>query len=533
MPVRPPLFVTGSDPVLGRLRRLVVPVLVGTLLGLLAGIAVHSATPATWTAQVAMELSSVRDRMDLNPTGTRGDLVSFDTDAQLAYSDAVVLAVAVDQQRPVTTVRSSIEVSARPLSRILLLSYTARSPDAAQDGAVLAARTLLQERDRLYLAPQREYLDDLFRTTDSIDPQFDLVTASGDAPARESLRRSAYVEQLRLQEPGRVVGENGLTSVADRGDIEVPLTSGAATGALLAVLLVAAAPQRVSVGASRSAPVVAARPRARLRGPRRTRRRVAGTAVVVLLVLVGGALSLPVALALPRAYQGEARVYLQPEGGTAFAAQSNPNVERVDFGTEAELVRSDEVLSRVAAAPGVGLDVAQLRSRTRGTPAARGEVVEITFRSGSWEQAETVTALLAAEFVAVRQDRAADWYQQQSATVDSAMTAAEGDLAAALGPAGSRDLVNALNRRVTLLRADSQALLSSRVEGGEVLAVEVQGDVVDRYLAAVVALSGPALGLALGALAWLVVRHRAARPRAAGSRYEATAAPGPSGAWPG
>lgn len=509
----PPLFAVEPGSLTGRLSRLVVPVLVGVLLGLLVGFGVHRSNPATWTAQVAVELTGVRDRMDLNPTGTRGNLVSVDTDAQLVRSDAVVLAVALAQQRPEATVRSALEVSARPLSRIMLLSYTARSPEAAQDGAVLAARTMLQERDRLYLAPQRSYLDDVVRTTDPIDPELDLETVSGDVPARESLRRQAYAEQIGLQEAGRLVGEHGLTAVADRGDVEVPLTSGAASGALLAVLLVAALPQRGTA----SPPPKPGRPVRTWAGTeagRRRRRRRRGTraAVVLVLVLAGGVLSVPAALAMPRSYLGEARVYLPPQGGTAFVSRTNAVAQRVDFGTEAELVRSDEVLSRVVDRPDVDLTVDQLRERTQSSASSRGEVVEITFRAVSAGTAETVTSHLAEELVAARERRVQAWQEDRSQVVEASVTDAEADLAAALGPDGSRELVNALNRRIALLREDTQAALLSRVvDGGEVLAVSVAGDPGDRYQALVVAVAGPVTGLMLAVGGLAVVRRRRSR----------------------
>ena len=139
--MREPLFVVGTDPVLGRLRRMRVPVLVGALLGLLVGIAVHQTTPPTFTAQIAVELPMLRDRIDLNPGGARGAPLSIDTDAQLVLSDPVVQAIATAEQRPERQVRASLVVTARPHSRILVVSYTTRTADfasrTASAGAVL------------------------------------------------------------------------------------------------------------------------------------------------------------------------------------------------------------------------------------------------------------------------------------------------------------------------------------------------------------------------------------------------------------
>lgn len=515
--MRPPLFDVGSDTVLRRLRRFAVPAVLGAVLGLLAGLGLHQLTPATWTAQVSVELAGLRDQLDLNPTGPRGQLVSIDTDAQLARSDAVVLAVAVEQQRPPDTVRSSILVTARPLSRVMLLSYTARSPEAAQEGAALAARVFLQERERLYVAPKRDFLDDVHRSTESLDPQFDLVTVVSATPGREVLRQRAFVQELGLVGSGRILGEHGLTAVADRGDIEVPVTSGAATGALLAVLLVLLHDRRrspvapVRVDAARPGPLRRAR-------ARRGRRVVAG--VVVTVLVCSGVSALAATQLVSRTFVGQARVYVPPEGGNAFDSRGSANVQRVDLGTEAELVRSDEVLAAVARDPQVDLTTEQLRSRTRSSPSGRGEVVEITFRGGAAEQVATVTALLAEELVAARERRAARWNEEQRAAVEEEIASADADLVAALGPAGSADLVSALNERVTLLQADSRTLVRNNVNGGQVISTSVQRNQADTYLMLGVAALGPVLGLVLG----LATRGGTWRPRPASERGPASAA---------
>lgn len=519
--MRPPLFEVGSDPVLGRLGRLALPAVLGALLGLVAGLGVHQLTPPTYTAQVRVELAGLRDQMDLNPVGSRGQLVSVDTDAQLATSDAVVLAVAAQQQRPVRTVRASLVVTARPVSRILVLSYTARSAQAAQEGAALAADRFLEERERLYVTPHRVFLDEVSRTTEAIDPRFDLAAASGSVPGRESLRRRAFVRELDLVESGRVVGEQRLTAAGDRGDIEVPLTSGAATGALLAVLLVLLLDLRRGM---RAPPADTVRRHTATRPPSRlTRRVVAGVAVTV--VVCTGVSALAALLVVPQNFEGRARVYVPPEGGNAYASRQSRTVQAVDFGTEAELARSDEVLDGVARDPRVQLTSQQLRARTSTATPDRGQVVEITFRGATREQTETVTQLLAEQTVAVREVRAARWNAQQQDAFDVAIAAAESDLEAALGPSGSRDLVNALNRRVTLLREDARTLLSDRTEGGGVLSTRVERRQADTYTALSVAAAGPVVGL----LAALVTRGWTRSPRMRFRRaHSPLAVPGPA-----
>jgi len=512
--VRPPLFDVGSDPVLGRLRRLTLPAVLGALLGLVVGLGVYQLSPPTYTAQVSVELAGLRDQLDLNPGGSRGQLVSVDTDAQLAQSDAVVLAVAALQQRPARTVRASILVTARPASRILVLSYTARSPEAAQEGVALAADRFLEERERLFVTPQRVFLDDVDRSTEAIDPQFDLAAEAGSVPGRESLRRRAFVRQVGLVESGRVVGEKRLTSVGDRGDIEVPLTSGVATGALLAVLLVLLLDARRKRSWTPHA-VLARRHTGARPHQRRTRRVVAGTAVTVVVCTAVSALA--ALLLVPQSFDGRARVYVPPEGGNAYASRQSSKIQAVDLGTEAELVRSDEVLAGVVRDPRVQLTSQQVRARTSTATRAGGQVVEIIFRASTVEQAETVTQLLAEQTVAVRELRAARWNAQQQEAVDAEIAVAEADLTTALGPAGSRGLVNALNRRVTLLRTDARTLVSNRTEGGDVISTRVERRQADAYTALSIAAVGPVLGL----LAGLVTGGWTRWPRARSRRPDA------------
>ncbi len=499
--MREPLFVVGSDPVLARLRRLRVPVLVGALLGLGAGVAVHQLTAPTWTAQVVLELPQLRDRIDLNPGGARGQVVSIDTDAQMVLSDPVVRAVAQDEGRPERDVRAAMLVTARPLSRVMLISYTSRSADAASGGAVRAAAEFLRLRERAYLTPQLAFLGAVDRGTQSVPAEFDDIVSTGAVPSSENLRRRAFVQSLTLPSSGEVVAGPRMTSVRDRGDVEVPLTTGVASGAMLAILLVLAVD-----GARRRSPVPAplpARPgrrsRHRVRPPPLRRVLAGGLVVTAVVTAVVGAAAYVV---VPQRYSALALVYVPPLAGNAYSSRGSANAVRADLGTEAELARSDRVLDAVAAAPGIDATADALRPRIRTTPSTRGETIEITVTGSSAEGVEQVAALVAQESVLARQERSLRWTTSQKTVVGAAVSTAEANLGVALGPTGDETLVNAYNRRLTLLRADVRGLTGDLSEQGAVLSTRSSPSEDDRLLL----LGAAAGGLVLGLLVSLVTR---------------------------
>lgn len=491
--MREPLFVVGTDPVLGRLRRMRVPVLVGALFGLLVGIAVHQTTPPTFTAQVAIELPMLRDRIDLNPGGTRGDTISVDTDAQLVLSDPVVQAVAGGEQRPERQVRAALLVTARPLSRILMVSYTTRTADLAARGVRTAGEQFLRERGKAYIDPQASFLGAVQRGTEQIPAEFDDVVTTGTVPTSETLRRRSFVQTMTMPSAGQIVSGPRMTSVQDRGDIEVPLATGFATGALLGVLLVVGLDLLRRRPVVRVGPVVPAQRSRRRYRPPTTRRVLVGGLVVT--AVVSGVVGVAAYVVVPQRYSALAVVYVPPLPGNAYRVVGSANAVRADLGTEAELARADRVLDAVAAAPGVDTTADQLRGRIRTTASARGETIEITVGGSSADGTEQIAALVAQESVLARQERALRWTTQQRTAVGAAVSSAEADLEVTLGPDGDEALVNGYNRRLTLLRTDVRGLGGDVAERGAVLSTRASPSEDDRLLLLVVAGSGFALGL--------------------------------------
>lgn len=212
-------------------------IVLGMAVGIVLGAVVHALTPPSWTATVAVELTDVSPMVDLQGSGFTPDELSIDTDAQILAADGVVATVAQQTGESEADVREDLAVSARPLTTILEVSYSHHAPSTALRGADAAAAAFLRERQRLIISPLQSQLAQIIALTE--DPgltadllQDDGIGVSDAVPSLEIRRQLATSLQLELSSAGRVLEQARLTASADRGDIEVPLTSGAALGGL-------------------------------------------------------------------------------------------------------------------------------------------------------------------------------------------------------------------------------------------------------------------------------------------------------------
>lgn len=235
----PRLTIVTSDAVLtyGRRGRAWI---VGGLMGLLVGMGMHWATPPAYTATAVVELSEAAAIIDLSPVAARPRLLSVDTDAQIVTSDEVVAAVMAATGHPEMQVRRSLSVSGRPVTRVLEVSYRTSSADVATAGARQAAAVFLDERERLIVAPVRQYLVEVAARTESPrqpETLTEALTTADLSDARRSTvegwRQRAVAARLALRDAGITIEAARITSRADRGDVEVPLATGACAGALL------------------------------------------------------------------------------------------------------------------------------------------------------------------------------------------------------------------------------------------------------------------------------------------------------------
>jgi hypothetical protein len=216
----------------------------GGLLGLIAGLGIYFQTPPAYTATSVVELASLSPVIDLSPTAAKAQPFTIDSDAQLVADGQVVSAIAAATGQQPSTVRRSLSVSARQVTRILQITYTASTPESATAGAQQAAEALLDERKRLLVQPVQDYLTDVLVKTESpqkslsLTQSTTLLTAdlSSRAQSRvEGLRDRAIAAQLQSKGEGSVLERARVRVGADRGDVEVPVVTGACLGALLGV----------------------------------------------------------------------------------------------------------------------------------------------------------------------------------------------------------------------------------------------------------------------------------------------------------
>ena len=207
-------------------------------MGAIAGMVWLFATPKTYEATIVLELTSVAPQVNITSVGARPDPVTIDTDAQIVMSDAVVDAVTRTSSRDRTDVRNSLDVSAVPLTRVMNITYGADSATEAIKGASTAAAAFLDEKERLIVDPVRNYL----QSVESRDAQVSgaggsLSKASPDLWELEARSQSAMAAEIRLQGAGEILEAARITASGDRGDVEVPVVTGTALGALLGLLV--------------------------------------------------------------------------------------------------------------------------------------------------------------------------------------------------------------------------------------------------------------------------------------------------------
>ena len=450
--------------------RAAVPVVaVGLLLGLGAGALQHVSTPAEQTATVTLELSAVSPLLDLSPSALSGRPVAVDTDAQILLSDQVVDPVAQVSGRTPEQVRDDLGATARPLTRVLDLHFRHPDEQAAVAGAGKAAETFLALRQRLVLEPSLQFLEQvasspLNTTEQSDEPLVDLEGELSQGALSQEDRAAALA--LQLPSAGTVLQAPRITEADDRGDPEVPLTSGAALGALLGWGLwwsrrqgrpgESGATGRSTSATSALAPVTSP---ARRRVTWRQRVLPAG-----ILAVAGAAIGSVVAPAVTPALEADVSVLITPLPGAAFDDRQGNAL--VDLGTEAQLALSDAVLQRVA--PARGADPAAVRRRLSVRLVPNAEVVVVRARAGTGERAASVAERIAEATLEERRLRAAATLDRRSELLGTRITRTEVDVERAT-QAEDLAAVEVLTQRLVKLREELKLLASGAQGPGQVL----------------------------------------------------------------
>jgi capsular polysaccharide biosynthesis protein len=494
--------------------------LAGALLGLVLGGWFYWATPAKFSATSVVELTAVSPTIDLGAIRGRPKLESVDTDANMLASDDVVSSVARASGDPEQWARTAIAVSARNLTRVVEITYTSATPAGARAGANSAADGLLAARQRLVIQPVEDYLNEVAKRTETpldaevVNPDDRFGTAEFRV---ENWRDRALAARLQLPDAGTVLQRATTSSGAQRGPMEVPLTSGAALGALVAVLLGigvqrlragrAVRARRIQLVVRHGGALLKARPlpAADAAPVRRHRihRAVRGTALVVTISLLGLALGYAGATRLDSHDLGRSTLLLKPLPGNAFSTRNGDTA--VDLKTDGQVALSDAVLSPVATAFHNGLTVETLRSRLNVKLVDNAEVVIITYKGGGAAHAVDVVKRVAEQLMNVRTARAKVAYKEQAAIITPELKAAEDRAAEGVKGAGEGKDQNGeaqtiLNQRVVSLRTELRAVQELPPGPGTVLATTAPRQAGVRKLQLAILAAGWMLATSVGLL---------------------------------
>jgi polysaccharide biosynthesis transport protein len=226
------------------LRRHLGALVVLAVVGLLVGLVMARAKPATYTATTDVVVNPVPSYVAVQPR-TRPPMVTIDSDAQLVVGSQVIARVASRLGESQASVKGGLSVTAVPLSQVLHVTFTGRSRADAVRGSTVAAQAFLDVRRRVLVAlragqiarigPPLRVVEGRLLAEQRANPvvplddpalqQYVTLTDRAEALARA---RTSSAEIIRRAQPPR-----GTDSV----DTEVYLTSGAMLGILLASAL--------------------------------------------------------------------------------------------------------------------------------------------------------------------------------------------------------------------------------------------------------------------------------------------------------
>jgi hypothetical protein len=143
----------------------IVVIVIATMFGATLGAVAASRVPPAFKASVAVELPDVPTFVDMSPADPIADRVTIDTTAALVNSQPVARRVVQQTNLTFRQVQNGLSVSAYPLSRVIIVSFTAPRADLADTGAAAAAASLGIERQNTLpgtkTGPLTGLLDDL------------------------------------------------------------------------------------------------------------------------------------------------------------------------------------------------------------------------------------------------------------------------------------------------------------------------------------------------------------------------------------
>jgi hypothetical protein len=212
-------------------------IIVLMLAGILAGGVLASLKAPSFKATAAIELPDVPSYVDVDPQPPAPSRTTIDTTAQLVQSEPVYRAVIAATGLSEKAVREGLGVSAYPLSRVLIVSFTARTSSAAVAGAQAASQQLVQERATVLPGAQ---LDDAMH----LRARLQHLQAESRREVREFSPQTQELGYLLLQiEQARQAGAAAGGTIVDRAESarrvnahpELQIVTGAVLGILLGI----------------------------------------------------------------------------------------------------------------------------------------------------------------------------------------------------------------------------------------------------------------------------------------------------------
>jgi hypothetical protein len=122
--------------------------------------------------------------------------------------------------------------------------------------------------------------------------------------------------------------------------------------------------------------------------------------------------------------------------------------------TEAQLVTSDDVLSRVAAGSDVTYSVAQLRARVSASIVPHADVISITVKGPTQQVATDLARRCADAYTQVRARRSAATSLQRRTILDAEVAKIEEGMKASATAPGRAEALDLYNARLSRVRAD-------------------------------------------------------------------------------
>lgn len=469
-------------------------VVVCGLVGLLIGLLWSAVQPPAFQSTATVQLAPGETRVDLTDTVQRLPLLSVDSDAQMLLSDQVIDAVAQASGVDPTSVADRLSVQAPPASTTLRVGFVAPDPESAERGAEAAALTLIDVRSEV-VASVRDSVADGIRAElarqEAALPNPDMPSRVESSLIADAGELSVLLDRLESEPPvsSLLVGEatqaQAVRSLLDPPRAGGGLMLGALAGFVLAWLLDRRRPPSTLLSADNCRPDL-------LRDAVRHHRSLIAGAVVAATVLgaAGGWLVRPDASAT-------ATVVVTRQPGNAFAPGDKRRILTL-LENEAQIVRSDPVLSGAVEAAGVDMSSSTLRRRTNVSVPAGSETLKVRVRANSAERAELLATSVVDQYLQFRgelaeqeQDRVTDALAEQVVSLEQRL-----ETYLAVNDEQFQSQVDVLSARLAQARGDLQALLRS---GGNT------GSALNLVRSEPPALISPTIGLVVGALIGLAV----------------------------